>query len=137
MNKSIINNGEDIFKFLIPQNNDKLSNMKGLDLQELLILLDNYNLEYREKLGIDKNITFGFELECEYSNEKNIKYGINNFLKNSKWIVKEDVSLKYGNEINSPILRDKKKSWKELKVICSILEKNALIGNNSGGHIHV
>ena len=137
MNKIIKNNGEDIFRFLIPENNDILSNMNGIDLQELLILLDDYNLEYRELLGIDKNITFGFEIECEYSNKRNIKYGIENFLKNDKWIVKDDVSLKYGSEINSPILKDKKKSWEELNLICDVLNRNALIGNNSGGHIHI
>jgi len=45
--------------------------------------------------------------------------------------------LSDGLEINSPILNDNDKTWKELKKVCSIVKENAKIGEHSGGHIHV
>ena len=51
----------DIFKFLEPLKNDKLSDLSPLDLQQFLVLLDQYYLEYRRILGIRKDIRFAFK----------------------------------------------------------------------------
>lgn len=124
-----------LLKYLKPNENTKLSDLSGSDLQDFLILLDEYYLEYRDKLNLNK-ATFGFEIECE--NIKTEKIGLilakNNL---SDWSLLDDTSLQDGMEITSSILYDKLNCWEHLKKTCDILKKYAFIGNNSGGHIHV
>ena len=128
---------QELFKFIDPNANDKISKMKGLDLQELLVLIDDYYLELREKLGFDRSVTFGFELEFEDAIKRRIERRLNATFPESDWIMKNDASLDNGAEINSPILRDNRESWKELDEVCNIVEPLASIGNNAGGHVHI
>ena len=131
------NDSEEIFNFLEPDDNDVLSEMDGFDLQDLIILLDDYYMQLRKVLGLDNNITFGLEIEYENIKNDKIRTGLcNNNLQN-KWEIKNDSTLYKGAEINSPILTDKESSWLELDEVCSIVNKSASIGINSGGHIHV
>ena len=53
---------EQIFQFIKPNENDKLSDLNGNDLQDLLVLLDDYHLKLRDSLGLDKNVTFAAQL---------------------------------------------------------------------------
>lgn len=62
-----------LFEFINPNENDKLSIMKGTDLQELLYRLDMYYLELRKSLGFNENVTFGLELEFENAIRNRIK----------------------------------------------------------------
>ena len=54
----------------------------------------------------------------------------------SNWILKHDASLKFGGEINSPILTDNISSWIQLDEICLIVDRYAKISTMAGGHIH-
>ena len=45
--------------FINLNSNDQISSMNKKDLNEFLRLLNSYNLELREKLNFDNNITFG------------------------------------------------------------------------------
>ena len=126
-----------IFNFLKPFNNDQFSKMKGIDLQELICYLDEYYLEFRSNLGLDKNDTFGIEIEAEKTNIDKIRDDINIEFYNSNWMVKEDGSLFNGAEANSPILRDIESDWLEVKKACLIFQKRATICDRSGGHIHI
>lgn len=133
----IINDGSLIFSFLDPEQNDMLSKMNGSDLQDFIILLNEYYLQYREFLGFNKNITLGLELEFEYAQRHEIEKRMKDSIELKDWIIKDDGSLEKGAEINSPKLCDSIENWKALKIICDIVNEYAIIGENAGGHIHI
>lgn len=135
----IISKNEDnpLFKYLPPSDNDNLSLMYGYNLQDLLVYLEDYYLELRNKLGFASYITFGAELEFENSLNKQIKDQLAQNNLNGLWLFKSDSSLTNGGEITSPILTDIKYKWRQLNNVCAIVAKNATINDNCGGHIHV
>ena len=45
--------------------NDSFSRLRGLDLKELLVQVENTNLSYRDTLNIPPEVTFGVEIEYE------------------------------------------------------------------------
>lgn len=124
-------------KSLIADNqNDFFSSMRGIDLQDLLCQIENYNLEYRKSLNLPKLITFGTEIEYEKIEKEKVDQFIKTYFKG--WTSKYDSSLNSGGEITSPIMTDDRKYWKELKDICYYLTKNnADTSHNAAGHIHV
>ena len=126
----------DILKFLNPKDNDKLSGLNSKELKEMLNLLNQYYLTLRDNLNIDKNNTFGFEIEFEDALIDNIFYYLQDYL-NKAWIVREDGSIPTGGEVNTPVLYDTRRCWNELYDVCEILKKHAIIGPNCGGHIHI
>lgn len=127
---------EPIFKYLKPNENDKLSLLSGLDLQDLIILLDDYYLKLRKTLGFDESITFGLEIEFEDAMLNRIKDQLNRTFNNS-WRIGSDGSLNKGGEIRTPILHDKEKNWNDVKKVCCIVNSGASIGEKTGGHIHI
>ena len=139
MNKDYIeiSPNDEIFKVLDPFSNTKLSKLKGLDLQQIISLIDKFYLVYRKKLGIDKKITFGFEIEVEKSKDDDIENSISNLELDGNWAVTDDGSLDHGSEILSPVLTDKKKYWNELKQVCDILNNYSQVGKTTGSHIHI
>lgn len=132
-----IKSSDEIFRYIKPNDNDKISEMKGFDLQDLLLYLDEYYLTLREEIGLSKEVTIGLELELEYVMEKRIKASLWDSGLNHKWKHTHDTTLINGMEIDSPILTDSKRSWEELKTICSIVTPYSQIGTCSGGHIHI
>lgn len=137
-NKYEFNNIDDpLFDYIKPKANDILSKMNGLDLQELLYYIENYNLELRDCLNIKRNITFGLEIECDNVIDSSLISTSIYKKKLNHWLIKEDGSLNCGLEINSPVLKDIQKSWKELEQICSILNLSSSINSNCGGHVHI
>lgn len=128
---------EKIFSFINPKDNTKLSELKGIDLQELLVLINDYKLELRDSLNLSPDITFGLELEFEHANIKKIDKKLNLYFPNKEWATASDGSLVNGAEISSPILKDTKLTWINLKKICSIISPFAKIGEKAGGHIHI
>lgn len=128
--------GNDIFKYLKPNANNMLSNLKGNDLIDFIILLNNYYLEYRDTLNIKDNITLGFEIECEHARTSKIikKLDEKNVF---DFEFCYDRSLTNGIEIISPIMYDNTKNWTDLKEACNIIEKYAKVGNNTASHIHI
>lgn len=122
-------------KKLILNDNIMFSRLTGLDLQELLVQIENYDLDYRTNLNLPSNITFGAEIEYENVDKKIVDYFISNY---KNWESKTDGSLTDGGEINSPIMKDEKQYWQELKSICKFLTRNkANTSVNAGGHIHI
>ena len=137
MKEKNIDNSSQIFKYLNPTSNDKISNMSGPDLQNILYYLEEYYLELRNKLGISKDKTFGLELEFEKARLNKIEEELKKVGLEENWEVKKDLSIRNGGEVASPILRDTESDWKTLEKVCDILDKNARIEGNCGGHIHV
>lgn len=126
-----------IFDFISPNECDKLSLMSGSDIQDLIILLNYYFIDYRNDLGLDKDCTFGLELEFEKAKFRQIDSFLHKSLFNEPWKIKTDLSLLWGAEINSPILHDYVEDWNNLKEICDYVCKLGIINKRCGGHIHV
>ncbi len=124
------------YTFIDYDKNDTFSSLRGIDLRELLAETENYLLEYRDKLNLSSKLTFGIELEYERFSKTEVTEFINSSLKG--WISKYDGSLYSGGEINSPIMKDKTKSWRDLKNICDYLSSaKADTAHHAGGHIHI
>lgn len=128
---------EEIFKFINPNSNDLLSKISGEDLQELIILLNEFYIRLRKKLDLDKKITFGLEIEVEKANKQKIKDDLFDLFQDDEWCTESDSSLDDGIEVVSPVLTDTNKNWKDLKRVCEMLEKSSVIGKCSAGHIHI
>ncbi len=127
-----------LFQYIKPRNNDMFSLMNGSELQELLYYVENYYLELRNRLGFDKYVTFGLELEFEKATQKRIEKRLREVSLYNSWKVKDDGSLPIGGaEISSPILTDNSNNWHNLKRVCSIVNRSAIIDEHSGGHIHI
>lgn len=112
--------------------------------------LKNCFIKYRSSLNLPDDITFGIEIEYENIIKDTISWILNEevlFNDNLKgWNNKTELDIgeynKLGEEINgevtSPILTDKIKTWKELRYILDILNRNGgLITNKCGGHVNI
>lgn len=121
---------------LSPTKNTMFSKLRGYDLKELLNLIYNYKLEYRDMLSFSHNYKFGCELEYE----KVFRLKVNSFIRHNhwRWNSKGDGTCKLGGEIATPILRNKKKDWIELKKVCEYLKmSDADMSHNASCHVHV
>ncbi|HHT38664.1 MAG TPA: hypothetical protein GXZ95_04540 [Mollicutes bacterium] len=118
--------------FIDSNRNDKFSCLRGIDLQELIVQIENFYLSYREKLNLPENVSFGLELEYEGLSEKHAdKYIRKHF---PDWESKTDLSLIVGGEIISPVLHDEPNRWEELQKICNYLKKKDVnTFKNAGG----
>ena len=127
----------EIFNFLSPNDNDKLSSLSGIDLQELIVLIDECYIELRNTLYLDKNITFGVELEFENAMYERIVRKLDEEFIDGSWQIEKDESLNNGIEIITPILTDNEITWKKLDNVCTIVNPYASVLENSGCHIHI
>ena len=59
--------------FINTNENTELLKMDTNDLNILLNLLNEYDLELRDNLNLNKNITFGIEIESEFADIINIE----------------------------------------------------------------
>ena len=102
-----------IFNFIYPYENDLLKKISGDDLQVLLVLLDEYKLKMRNDTNIPKDVTFGIEIEVE--NLLSIKsQELYENLPSEDWKTTNDLSLRRGIEVISPVLIDEEETWKEI-----------------------
>lgn len=117
-------------------NNNLLSSFNKEELNYLFNLLKNILINYRNNLNLSSNITFGIEIEYESLNHNKVdKYLLK---KHPSWNSKPDLSLYFGGEITSPIMKDEIKYWKDLQDICKYLKINdANVRKNAGGHVHI
>ena len=124
--------------FIDPFSNDQFSILRGLTLQDLIVQIENFYLSYRDSLNLNKDTSFGYEIEFEGCSQISVVNHLNNNNYDG-WKCKHDSSL-HGpsGEVVSPILHDKKEDWEQLKRVCEFLEKKGAITNDdTGGHIHV
>ena len=92
--------------FVTLDSNDLFTLFRGIDLQELIVQIENYFLEYRDKLDLPSNLTFGVELEYENVSKETIdKYVEKNLY---DWNSKSDCTVESGGEVTSPIMTDQK-----------------------------
>ncbi len=141
---------ENKFNFLNLESNDNLSNMNKKEFNEFSKKLLEYKLKLRGNLGLDSGLTFGLELEFENIhsdsfeddfNKLNTTKGLidDGFHDTNIWNLTTDKTLTKtnGKEVRSPILTDDINYWKDLTSVCSFIKKNASVGKNCAGHIHV
>lgn len=116
--------------------NDMFSSLRGHDLQDLLSQIDRFLIDYRPTLNLNDNIQFGLEIEYEGLSLSVVEEFVSKNLDN--WKTVEDRSLYFGGEVNSPIMKDELKYWKELRKICRFLSsKKVNTSRNAAGHIHL
>lgn len=120
---------------LDPKKNIKFSSLRGTDLKELLNLVNNYKISFREELLFDKKLKFG----CEIEYEKVLRFFVTKFIKKNfwRWDSKNDATCNFGGEVTTPIFRNKKEDWIELKRVCEYLKKkDADMSHNASCHVH-
>jgi len=128
---------DSIFKFLNPLSNDKISMLSNGDRIYMMYLLKQYYLGLRKELNIDKDISFGLEIEFENAYRDLIEQGIYSYFPDNDWEVVDDGSLINGGEIRSPRLNDNENNWIDLSQVCDIVDRNAYVMDNVGSHIHI
>ncbi len=118
-------------------NINKFSKLSKIDLKELFLFLENYYIKYRYRLGINKKITFGVEIE--FDDYENYLDTFNFFEDNNISYSSVEEATTNGFEINSCIMNDSFKDWADLRKVCRFLRKNKATTNkgNAGGHIHI
>ena len=126
-------NNREIFKYLNPSSNDMLSEFNNSDRYNIISSLNKYYLELRNRIGVNSDITFGLEIECDDAITKIISEELDSDLSFSNW----QMSLHAGIEIVSPVLRDSDNCWTDLCDVCKIVSENANLTDNVGGHIHI
>lgn len=132
----MVSKNASIFSYLEPDKNTKISSLSNFDALQVISSLKEYYLELREKLNIG-DVTFGLEIEFEQANRPTIDFLINSLYRENNWEVVDDRSLKDGGEVRTPKMIDAPFMWQDLANVCHLIEQNAVIGDNCGGHVHV
>lgn len=121
-----------------------------MDKIKYLKEIKNTTLEYRDKIGLPIDFSFGVEIEYE-NTPKDLISALLEEEKNyyeylDEWVNKSEASVSaydsnsnlIGGEISSPILKDDKESWKALSKILNLLKRNdAKICSSCGGHVNI
>lgn len=128
---------DDVLKFLGTGSNVMLSDISNSDRVMMMCLLKQYYLSLRKRIGISEDITFGLEIEFENALKDIIDDELYLNFNGTDWVMVPDGSLVNGAEINSPKLTDTYDNWIDLNYVCRIVDKNAYVGDNTGGHIHI
>lgn len=127
------------------------------DKLQLLKEIKDHTITYREQLDLPKDTTFGVELEFllkhfyyndedrvfiyntwfqELFHNKESKYHTEGIAINKDWLLSLDYEV--DGEFTSPILRDQKSNWEDLKKICEMLkEKGAYGGDYASTQINI
>jgi hypothetical protein len=105
---------DEIFNCLYSDDNTMLGKLSNSDRVYILYLLKQYYLDLRKKIDISDNITFGLELEFDSMFSDIIDENLYDCL-GDEWCVVPEGSIINGGEINSPILTDTEKNWKDLE----------------------
>lgn len=147
---------ENLYKHINPSDNILISELSLKERKDLINLIDNTPINYKEKLNVPSNITFGLEIEFEQAgfiktfNELKQYCNIAFYDEMSpkeynNWTIEfeQDCSRRienilYGGEINSPIVNNNIDFFKELKNVCNVLKNNnAQFNSKAGLHIHI
>ena len=128
----------------------KLNKLDISSVIELFHYLNNLELEYRDMINVNnKNMTFGVELEF-----LGLLYDdVLDLVLNNKFTLPIEDAMKISNknvyayttesttdvngcEITTPILKDKKRDWKNLQIMCNDLTKYGAYAKGCATHMH-
>lgn len=112
----------------------RLQDLSKEELKDLLNYLKTYELQYKNKINLPENITFGIEIEGvgkwfdNFSNE----------ISDEGWLINSEISLsEIGDEVSSPIFNNNHLAWSKIKYMCELLDsKGIYITDRCAGHIH-
>lgn len=133
-----------------------------MEVEKLKQELLNVNIDYLDKINIP-DYKFGIEIEFAGAIYNTVMQKLDEILKYEskdiielrqiekdkdefkKWRLVNDGSVqsnawhraKKGGEINSPIIKDRKATWKELKKVCKMLRKREYIKISDSCSIHI
>lgn len=137
----------EIFNFISENGNDILSKFNKKDLEELLRRLKLYKISYRDSLNLGENSTIGTEIEFSTQNPNQLINELNAYnsklisegkLSDDKWFLKKEWSVNDGYEITSPVLKDSKDDWIQLREVCDMIEKSgATVNIETAAHVHI
>ncbi len=125
-----------------------ISDFKIRKTNELIHETEQYFMFLKKSLNLDKNLTFGLELEFEDADFNQVNKELSKTVETLKiysWKLIADISVTKENEFNeikggeivSPILSDAFSTWNDLDKVCKMLLRlKATAENNCGGHIH-
>lgn len=113
--------------FFASKKNDSFTELKGLDLQELLVQVANYSLAYKDKLGLPDDLLFDVKIDYDYM----LKHPkTNKFIKH---IIQGWIDY-YGSNFKTNLtlypMQDKPKIWANLKNECESLIKRKITIND-------
>ena len=121
-----------------------------MTLKEYKKILKNEVINYRSDIKIPSNVTFGVEIEYENVLKDTVSYLLSEIKYYDSifigWVNQYEPDISeynsYGEvmngEISSPILKNDLKSWKELKRVLELLNRNgAIITEKCGGHVNI
>ncbi len=113
---------------------NKNTNISNVDVNEYLNELDNFYIDYLYNLGINHNYTYGIEVEYRDIYE----YITGSFVEKNliSWSSLFEPNIPIGGEVVSPVLTDRKKTWKDIRSLCKFL-RDEKAGLDVGGHIHI
>ena len=134
--------------------------MKKITIEEL----KNIKMEYKDKINITDN-PFGIEIEFASAPFNIVRDNLEKVIgydpvvvswkyktkkiedRTQKWVLKNDSTVqdilndlyrtKVGGEVNTPIMKNNKKYWKELNLICDTLSKTKDIEINGNCSVHI
>ena len=121
---------------MVLQGCDEFTTFDKYDITELLKIINDHKMEYRDNLSLPDNVTFGIEIETVGMRSKKLSQMLQT---KRKWKVTHDKSIKIdGAEVISPILLDRPAYWKEIFAVCNDLKDlNLMINYQTAGHIHI
>jgi hypothetical protein len=106
-------------------------------IEEYLEFLKEYKIEYRDKINVPKEYTFGIEIEYENYSESQFAKRILEYYKNI-FNSKTELDMVNGGEVTSKVMNDRSYCWKNIKYILNELKKvGAESRDNCGSHVHV
>ena len=131
-------NNYDVFKYLKPQENTKISDFHGYDILDLIEYINRYFLEFRDELNTSSKATIGFEIEFENKENSNlVPVKDTDWEIKPNWNLREDGTLEHGGEIVSPILYNNKASWNEFLSTFQLFNDKQEITDTCSNHVHI
>jgi len=130
----------------------ELSKLKDKEKEELYNFLLEYEIDYRTKLNVSDDLTFGMEIEFisneKYEERKNLLLWLfadveaHSSPSYEQWWLIHEFNLtesdnEYGYEIVSPILKNSEEDWKQIfETLNGIYKMNYSTNDLCASHIH-
>ena len=108
-------------EYIDSNQNNQFSQLRGMDLQELIVQIQNYLLEYRVSLNLPKDTKFGIGIGFSKINPEVVQSELKK--KGLDWTIETAAYLSKERIIFSRILNDTPKSWEEIQTISEYLNK--------------
>ena len=121
-----------------PNKNEMFSKLSKGDLEDFKMLLNKYKMSYREKLNLDYNTTFGYEIECVGMEQKRLKRNLKPYIDHFGYDVDiELLDTADGCEVRTPPLKNNQADFEIVRAVLTYLKDHMYITSQCGAHIHI